>query len=337
MLSVNRRAVFWPVVVAALLGVAVGAPADSHDQPSIEIRPEEAKPGEEITVTGECWGECDGSPVPDRVVLLLKGTDLADDFIEPDKQGSFELDVELPEELEEGEYKLVAEGPDGMKAHDTVRVAQRDSEGDGGNGGGQGGDGNGGGGDDNPDRARARDKDDCEDPPATDSAEADPAAEEPSRSEACATPPPTAPAGPFVLGESEDSDGGSDGDSSSQGQAGGDDGDQDDGDGGDGRDGDKRDLKDSDNDSDEEDDENDDGDDNDDDSGGGGGGKDRGQGDASAPPTDTAQAATGPAPDDLRQPVPWALIGVLGALFAIGLGATYHVVGRWAPDPADVG
>ena len=58
---------------------------------------------------------------------------------------------------------------------------------------------------------------------------------------------------------------------------------------------------------------------------------------APAPPADTAQAATGPAPDDLRQPVPWALIGLLGALFAIGLGATYHVVGRWAPDPADVG
>jgi len=376
---------FWLAVVVAALGCAVGASAaGSQPEPSIKVDPDEARPGETVTVIGECWGGCaDQSPVADVVTLtLLDGEDELPDFqeivvkLDPDDDGSFEEKIELPDDLAKGQrYKVSAESPDGLSATDKLFVGGRASSDDGG-----GGDDNGGDNDDSddeegdePDRASAE-PEDCQAPaltaeppaqaavetqapatapaltaepppqaavetqtPATDAqATATGEADQADDCDSGAPPPSTAPAGPAVLGESESSSGSNrnsssgSSDTSDSGDT-GDDGADDEGDNGGGGGKGKRALKNADEDSSKEEDQ---------DSGGAGAGKGngRGQNDAAAagPPAETVRVAAGPAPEDIRESVPWAMIGVLGALFALGLGATYHV-GRWAPDPADVG
>jgi hypothetical protein len=355
-LGVNRRVLFWLAMVVAALGLGVGASAaGSQPEPSIKVQPDEAQPGETVTVIGECWGGCDDqSAVVSPVTLtLLQGETEVPDFeavevdLDPPADGSFEQEIDLPPGLDEGKYKLAAESRDGDTATDKLLVGQSTSN-DG--GGGDDGDDSGDGDDDSddeddPDRSSA-DPEDCTAPPLTPQPPAPagvdtqaPAADTPTADSdqaddcASATPPPTTPADQAVLGESQTSNG-SNGNSGSDSSDGSGNGDEDEGDEDDDRERnkDKRALKNTDGDSDA-------GDDEDSGAGGAGNGNDRGQDGAAASraPVETVRAAAGPTPEDIRESVPWAMIALLGALFAIGLGATYHVVGRWAPDPADVG
>jgi hypothetical protein len=355
-LGVNRRVLFWLAVVVGALGCAMWASAaGSQPDPSIKVVPDEARAGETVTVTGKCWGWCDQSPVADEVTItLLDGKIELPDFqevvVDPDANGSFEQEIELPDDLDEGRYyRLAAESPDAGPASDRLFVGRASSDEE--DNRDNDDDGNDSDNEDDGDDEDESDDEDCPAPPLTPEFPAPAGVEtqapvtdgqtsdtgETDDADDCQTaaPPPSAPAGPFVLGESESSDG-SDGNSnsdSSAGDEGGDDEDSGDDDGDDDNDDDrkgKRALKNGDGDSDE-----------DDDSGGSGAGTGSGRGGDGAPagdaPPETVKVAAGPAPEDIRESVPWAMIGVLGALFALGLGATYHVVGRWAPDPADVG
>ena len=365
MFGVKRRLLFWLAVMIAALGLGVGATAaGSQPEPSIKVKPDEAQPGETVTVIGECWGGCDDQPAvvsPVTLTLLQAETEVPDFEavevdLDPPADGSFEQEIVVPPGLDEGKYKLAAESRDGDTATDKLLVGQSTSDdGDGGDDGDDGdddGDGNDDGDDsddeDDPDRSSA-DPEDCTAPPLTPQPPAPagvdtqaPAADtqtaDSDQADDCAsaTPPPTAPADQAVLGESQSSNGsnGNSGSDSSDGSGNGDSADEDEGDEDDDRERnkDKRALKNADGDSDAGDDEGSG-------AGGAGNGNDRGQDGAAAnrSPVETVRAAAGPTPEDIRESVPWAMIALLGALFAIGLGATYHVVGRWAPDPADVG